>query len=202
MTEWLFKGVFIQLVDGDIAEQDTEAVTTAAHWRLNGGNGTDGTIHTKGGLSIIEECRKIGGCPIGEAVVTGAGNLAAKYVIHAVGPYWNTEQDERMTKLMLWSAYHSTMQRAIEFEVKSVSIPVISTGAFGVPLDWAIPIAVGTVFDFLSNRETTLEIVRHVVYSGENEDIEGRFREEIENQLSERSERQRERLPDLNCSNP
>ena len=189
MNEWSFRGFSIQLADGDIAEQDTEAVTTAAHWRLNGGNGTDGTIHTKGGLSIIEECRKIGGCPIGEAVVTGAGNLSAKYVIHAVGPYWNTEQDERMTKLLLRSAYHSTMQRADEIEVKSVSIPVISTGAFGVPVEWAIPIAVGSVFDFLSNRKTPLEIVRHVVYSGEHSNIESKFRDEIEKQLRERSER-------------
>ena len=123
MIEWQYCGVTLQLADGDIAEQDTEAVTTAAHWRLNGGNGTDGTIHSKGGLSIIEECQKIGGCPIGDAVVTGAGNLLAKYVIHAVGPVWGTEHDERQTKLLLTAAYLNTMKRAAEIGVKSVSIP-------------------------------------------------------------------------------
>jgi len=84
MKEWNYQGKRVQLADGDIAEQDTEAVTTAAHWRLNGGMGTDGTIHAKGGPSIIEQCRQIGECPIGQAVVTTGGNLSARYVIHAV----------------------------------------------------------------------------------------------------------------------
>src|SRR6476620_10497511 len=79
----------LRLVTGDIAEQDTEAVVTAAHWRLNKGTGTDGTIHSKGGPAVYEECKKIGGCPIGEAVITTGGNLKAKYVIHAVGPVWH-----------------------------------------------------------------------------------------------------------------
>src|SRR5262249_24924958 len=78
----------LRLVTGDIAEQDTDAVVTAAHWRLNKGTGTDGTIHTKGGPRIYEECRRIGGCPIGDAVITTGGNLRARYVIHAVGPVW------------------------------------------------------------------------------------------------------------------
>jgi len=189
MTEWQYKGVTIQLADGDIAEQDTEAVTTAAHWRLNGGNGTDGTIHAKGGPSIIEKCRKIGGCPIGDAVVTGAGELKAKYVIHAVGPVWNTEKDEGQTKLLLKAAYSNTMRRATEIGVKSVSIPVISTGAFAVPFEWAIPIAVGTVFHFLNHEKTTLEFVRHVVYTREFDFVEKRFRKEIDAQISQLNEK-------------
>src|SRR5215469_17742205 len=76
------------LTTGDIADQETDAVVTAAHWRLNKGNGTDGTIHTKGGPKIYEECRQIGGCPIGDAVITTGGNLKARHVIHAVGPVW------------------------------------------------------------------------------------------------------------------
>lgn len=185
MTSWTYKNVTIQLADGDIAEQDTEAVTTAAHWKLNGGNGTDGTIHSKGGTSIIEECRKIGGCPIGDAVVTGAGNLKAKYVIHAVGPVWNTEKDERTTKLLLRSAYFETMKRATEIGVKSLSIPVISTGAFAVPFQWAVPIAVKSVFDFLNRHETSLELVRHVIYSRESEIVEEMFRSELNRQLGQ-----------------
>jgi len=90
------------LVTGDIADQDTDAVVTAAHWRLNKGAGTDGTIHTKGGPKIYEECRKIGGCPIGEAVITTGGNLKARHVIHAVGPVWRGgDEDEDKLAAML-----------------------------------------------------------------------------------------------------
>src|ERR1700732_1542316 len=78
----------LRLVTGDIADQDTDAVVTAAHWRLNKGTGTDGTIHTRGGPRIDEECRRIGGCPIGDAVITTGGDLRARHVIHAVGPVW------------------------------------------------------------------------------------------------------------------
>ena len=186
MIEWQYRGVTIQLADGDIAEQNTEAVTTAAHWRLNGGNGTDGTIHSKGGLSIIEECREIGGCPIGDAVVTGAGDLSAQYVIHAVGPVWDTEKDEHQTKRLLESVYFNTMKRAAELGIKSVSIPAISTGAFAVPFAWAVPIAVSSVFDFLDLEESDLEIVRHVVYSRESKPVEDWFRSEIESQIERR----------------
>ena len=186
MIDWQYRGVTIQLVDDDIALQDTEAVTTAAHWRLNGGTGTDGTIHSKGGPDILKECQKIGGCPIGDAVVTGAGNLPAEFVIHAVGPVWNTEKDERQTKILLESAYLSTMKRAAEIEVKSVSIPVISTGAFAVPFSWAVPIAVATVFGFLDREESSLKTVRHVVYSREDETVEEMFKVEIEDWLSRR----------------
>src|SRR5258708_27903388 len=87
-TETKIGKKLLRLVTGDIAAQDTDAVVTAAHWRLNKGAGTDGTIHTKGGPAIYAECRKIGGCPIGDAVITTGGNLKARYVIHAVGPVW------------------------------------------------------------------------------------------------------------------
>lgn len=186
MYIWQYQGVEIQLADGDIAEQDTEAVTTAAHWRLNGGNGTDGTIHAKGGPSILQACREIGGCPIGDAVVTHGGNLSATYVIHAVGPVWDTEKDERQTKQLLESAYTSTLQRAAEIGVTSVSIPAISTGAFAVPFEWAIPIAVAGVFDFLDTNDSdhSLKIIRHVTYTREFESVDQWFKKEIEAQLA------------------
>lgn len=187
MKSWTYRDVCIQLADGDIAEQDTEAVTTAAHWKLNGGNGTDGTIHAKGGPSILEECRQIGGCPIGDAVVTGAGDLAARYVIHAVGPVNSMDWDERQIKSLLRAAYDNTLKRAAEVEVKSVSIPAISTGAFAVPLEWAVPIAVGTVFDFLDREPSSLDLVRHVVYTREVETMGDQFEEEIERQLAARA---------------
>jgi O-acetyl-ADP-ribose deacetylase (regulator of RNase III) len=156
----------LELVDGDIAEQDTDAVVTAAHWKLHGGDGTDGAIHSKGGPKIMEECRKIGGCSIGEAVITGAGNLKARYVIHAVGPVYIGD-DERDSDL-LRSAYQSSLRLAAERGLKSISFPSISTGAFGYPLRLAAPIALQAVLDFLRTEQHGLELVRIVLYSYDN----------------------------------
>src|ERR1700733_10534736 len=97
------KNTVFELVEGDIAEQETDAVVTAAHWKLHGGDGTDGAIHSKGGPKIMEECQRIGGCPIGEAVITTGGNLKARHVIHAVGPIYYGD-DEHDGNLLL-SAY-------------------------------------------------------------------------------------------------
>src|SRR6266849_4967245 len=127
------------LVTGDIADQDTDAVVTAAHWRLNKGTGTDGTIHTKGGPKIYEECRPIGGCPFGDAVITAGGNLKARHVIHAVGPVWRGG-DENEPELLA-SAYRRSLQVAVENNLRSISFPSISTGAFGYPLKLAAPVA-------------------------------------------------------------
>src|SRR3989441_13007541 len=122
----------LRLITGDIADQDTDAVVTAAHWRLNKGNGTDGTIHTKGGPRIYEECRKIGGCPIGDAVITTGGNLRARHVIHAVGPVWQGGDEHEPD--LLASAYRRSLEVAAENKLCTVSFPSISTGAFGYPL--------------------------------------------------------------------
>src|SRR5215510_10748783 len=109
----------LELVEGDIADQDTDAVVTAAHWKLHGGDGTDGAIHSKGGPTILEECRRIGGCPIGEAVIIGGGNLKARHVIPAVGPIYNGD-DERDSDL-LSSAYQTSLRLASEYGLKSIS---------------------------------------------------------------------------------
>src|SRR5712691_353094 len=119
----------LRLVTGDIADQDTDAVVTAAHWRLNKGTGTDGAIHTKGGPKIYEECRRIGGCPIGDAVITTGGKLKARHVIHTVGPVWrNGDEDEPK---LLASAYRRSLEVAVQNGLRSISFPSISTGAFG-----------------------------------------------------------------------
>jgi O-acetyl-ADP-ribose deacetylase (regulator of RNase III) len=157
----------LRLVVGDIAEQDTDAVVTAAHWRLNKGNGTDGTIHTKGGPKIYEECRAIGGCPIGEAVITTGGNLKARHVIHAVGPVWRGG-DEDEPKLLA-SAYRRSLQVATENGLHSISIPSISTGAFAYPIRLAAPIALKTIIDFLTKEQHNLTEVRMVLYTREDE---------------------------------
>src|SRR5437867_8424488 len=137
----------LRLVTGDIADQDTDAVVTAAHWRLNKGAGTDGTIHTKGGPRIYEECRKIGGCPIGDAVITTGGNLKAGHVIHAVGPVWRGGDEQEAD--LLASAYRRSLEVAVEHKLRSISIPSISTGAFGYPSVSAASVAFKTFVEFL-----------------------------------------------------
>lgn len=155
------------LITGDIAEQETDAVVTAAHWRLNKGTGTDGTIHTKGGPAIYEECRKIGGCPIGDAVITTGGKLKARYVIHAVGPVWRGG-DESEAKLLA-SAYRRSLEVATQNGLRSVSFPSISTGAFCYPLNLAAPVALKTIIDFLKTEPHALAEVRVVLYQREDD---------------------------------
>lgn len=157
----------LRLVTGDIAEQDTDAVVTAAHWRLNKGNGTDGTIHSKGGPRIYEECRRIGGCPIGDAVITTGGNLKARHVIHAVGPVWRGG-DEHEPELLA-SAYRRSLEVAAQHGLHSISIPSISTGAFVYPMRLAAPIALETIISFLETEPHSLDEVRMVLYSREDD---------------------------------
>jgi len=175
----------LRLVTGDIAEQDTDAVVTAAHWRLNKGNGTDGTIHTKGGPRIYEECRRIGGCPIGDAVITTGGNLKARHVIHAVGPVWRGG-DEDEPKLLA-SAYRRSLQVAVQHGLHSISIPSISTGAFIYPLRLAAPIALKTIIEFLDREQHQLNEVRMVLYTREDDTAYTVFSRTLEQILSERA---------------
>jgi O-acetyl-ADP-ribose deacetylase (regulator of RNase III) len=175
----------LRLVTGDIAEQDTEAVVTAAHWRLNKGNGTDGTIHTKGGPKIYEECRRIGGCPIGDAVITTGGNLKARHVIHAVGPVWRGG-DEDEPKLLA-SAYRRSLQVAVQHRLHSISFPSISTGAFIYPLRLAAPIALKTIIEFLEREQHNLDEVRMVLYTREDDTAYTVFARTLEQILSERA---------------
>ena len=175
----------LRLVTGDIAEQDTDAVVTAAHWRLNKGNGTDGTIHTKGGPKIYEECRRIGGCPIGDAVITTGGNLKARHVIHAVGPVWRGG-DEDEPKLLA-SAYRRSLQVAVQHGLHSISFPSISTGAFIYPLRLAAPIALKTIIGFLEQEQHNLNEVRMVLYTREDDTAYTVFARTLEQMLSERA---------------
>ena len=130
----------IELVIGDLTEQDVDAIVNAANPNLLGGGGVDGAIHRAGGPSILEECRALGGCEPGDAKMTNGGNLPARYVIHAVGPIWRGG-GEREPQLL--AACHS---RAIELaaghDCHSVAFPAISTGAYGYPVELAAPIAI------------------------------------------------------------
>jgi O-acetyl-ADP-ribose deacetylase len=175
----------LRLVTGDIAEQDTDAVVTAAHWRLNKGNGTDGTIHSKGGPKIYEECLRIGGCPMGDAVITTGGNLKARHVIHAVGPVWRGG-DEHEPELLA-SAYRRSLQVAAQHGLRSISIPSISTGAFVYPMRLAAPIALKTIIQFLESEQHCLEEVRMVLYSREDDKAYTTFAQTLEQILSDRA---------------
>jgi O-acetyl-ADP-ribose deacetylase len=174
----------LRLVTGDIADQDTDAVVTAAHWRLNKGTGTDGTIHTKGGPRIYEECQRIGGCPIGDAVLTTGGDLRARHVVHAVGPVWRGG-DEQEPKLLA-SAYRRSLQVAAQHGLRSISFPSISTGAFAYPIRLAAPIALGAVIEFLEREQHDLDEVRMVLYTRENAKAYMVFAEALERLISGR----------------
>jgi len=151
----------VSLVLGDITRTDTEAIVNAANSGLRGGGGVDGAIHRAGGPAIMEECRKIGSCPTGSAVVTTAGNLPARYIIHAVGPiYRGGNQGEPEA---LKSAYKESMKRATEKNLKSVSFPAISAGVYGYPLDEAARIALETVSDYLKSY-SGIERVQFVLF--------------------------------------
>ena len=176
----------LRLVTGDIADQDTDAVVTAAHWRLNKGTGTDGTIHTKGGPRIYEECRRIGGCPIGDAVITTGGDLRARHVIHAVGPVWRGG-DEHEPELLA-SAYRRSLEVAVQQGLRSISVPSISTGAFAYPLRLAAPIALLTIIEFLEREQHSLDEVRMVLYSREDNRAYPIFAEALQGFVRSRAE--------------
>ncbi|MFW6124829.1 MAG: O-acetyl-ADP-ribose deacetylase [Pirellulales bacterium] len=139
----------LELTVGDITEQETDAIVNAANSKLAGGGGVDGAIHRAGGPTIMAETREQypEGCPTGGAVITGGGNLPAKYVIHAVGPVWNGGQHGEEEKLA--SAYRRSLEVTVENDCRSVAFPSLSTGAYRFPVDMAARIALETVRDFL-----------------------------------------------------
>jgi O-acetyl-ADP-ribose deacetylase (regulator of RNase III) len=140
----------IELVLGDITEQDVDAIVNAANSSLLGGGGVDGAIHRRGGPEILAACREIratshpDGLPTGEAVATTAGRLPARWVIHTVGPVYAKSQDR---SALLAAAYRSSLRVADEIGAASLAFPAVSAGIYGWPLDSAAEIAVSTVRD-------------------------------------------------------
>ncbi len=161
----------VRLVQGDITEMATDAIVNAANSSLMGGGGVDGAIHRKGGQKIIEECKKIRatewpeGLPPGEAVITSAGNLKAKYVIHTVGPIWHGGSRDEAE--VLGRAYQSSLRLAASKGLKTVAFPSISTGAYGYPVEKASHIALRTTKEFLE-KEIELKEVVFVLFSEAN----------------------------------
>ena len=155
----------LELIRADITEQEVDAIVNAANSALAGGGGVDGAIHRRGGPSIMRETdeKYPDGCLTGSAVATGAGNLKAKFVFHAVGPRWNG--GNRNEPELLQSAYRTCLELAVEHGCRSIAFPSISTGIYGFPIKQAAPLAIQTVTDFLSENSDKLEFVRFCLFS-------------------------------------
>lgn len=157
-----FGGTALELVQGDITEQGTDAIVNAANSGLAGGGGVDGAIHRAGGPRIMEECRSIGGCPTGEARITSGGNLKARRVIHAVGPIYRDGSSGEERELA--SAYKSSLVLATENGLRSIAFPLLSTGAYRYPIRDAADVALRTVVEFLQDGGHGLDLVRFVLF--------------------------------------
>lgn len=157
----------IEVIKGDITTISADAIVNAANSSLLGGGGVDGAIHRKGGPAILEECVKIrerqGGCKTGEAVITTAGNLPAKFVIHTVGPIWNgkTKDEEKLR-----SCYQKSLELAVKNGLKTIAFPNISTGVYRFPKADAAKIAIQTVRNF--DQAEAIDKLIFVCFDNEN----------------------------------
>ena len=158
----------IVLVCGDITKETTDAIVNAANEHLAGGAGVDGAIHRAGGPAIMAECRQIGGCPTGQAVITTAGKLAAKYVIHTVGPVYHGGSKGEAD--LLQNAYRNSLKLAREYKLQSISFPAISCGVFSYPIDEAARLAMKTCIEF-ARENTVIKLIRHILFNREIYDI-------------------------------
>ena len=162
----IINGKTLELTEGDITELNTDAIVNAANAQLILGSGVAGAIRSKGGPSIQEECNHIGGTYTGGAAITGAGNLKAKYVIHAVGPIMGEgNEDEKLKQAVL-----NSFKLADEYHLKSIAFPAISTGVFGYPIDKCAKIMLQTAVEHLK-KNTELEKVVLCLYGQESYEV-------------------------------
>jgi O-acetyl-ADP-ribose deacetylase len=159
----------IELIKGDITKFAGDAVVNAANTSLLGGGGVDGAIHRAGGSAVLEACQKIrnkqGGCKVGEAVITTAGNMPSKYVIHTVGPVWSASNPQ--VEDLLSSSYSNSLALALQYPIQTIAFPNISTGIYKFPKELACEIAIETVSQFLS-RPSPITKVSFVCFDDEN----------------------------------
>ena len=157
----------IEIYQGDITQLDVDAIVNAANNSLLGGGGVDGAIHMAAGPKLLEECKTIGGCPTGEARITKAYNLPAKYIIHTVGPIYNNEPND---SVLLGLCYKNSLQLAVDNNVKTIAFPAISCGIYGYPLQDACKIAINTTIEFLENNPLIAKVI-FVVFSDSNKEV-------------------------------
>ena len=163
----------IQIIQGDIAKLEVDAIVNAANTTLLGGGGVDGAIHRAAGPELLAECRTLRGCRPGEAKLTRGYRLPARFVIHTVGPVWRGgKHDEAQT---LANCYRNSLQLALENEIKTIAFPAISCGAYGYPIEEAAQIAFKTTRDFLA----TSEEIQKVIFVVWGEDVYDAYRENL-----------------------
>lgn len=155
----------LEVIYGDITKIKVDAIVNAANTSLLGGGGVDGAIHRAGGPAILEACRKIGGCKTGQAVITTAGKLGARFVIHTVGPVWHGGSNNE--EALLANCYRNSLQFAVDNKCKTIAFPNISTGVYGFPKSLAASVAFKTVGEFLK-QHNEIETVTFVCFDEEN----------------------------------
>ncbi|HDR90600.1 MAG TPA: O-acetyl-ADP-ribose deacetylase [Bacteroidetes bacterium] len=158
----------IKLIQGDITQLKVTAIVNAANTSLLGGGGVDGAIHRAAGSQLLETCRKLNGCPTGEAKITPGFRLPARYVIHTVGPVW--QGGTRNEDQLLASCYRNSLQLAVEHNIPDIAFPNISTGVYGFPKERAARIALEEVATFLGMNESIKEVI-FVAFDRENHEI-------------------------------
>lgn len=155
----------IEIIKADITTLDVDAIVNAANNTLLGGGGVDGAVHRAAGKQLLEECRKLNGCATGQSKITKGYNLKARYIIHTVGPVWygGTKNENEL----LASCYKTSLQLAVENNIKTIAFPCISTGAYRFPFDQAGEIAITTILAFLGSHSAIEKVF--LVCFGEND---------------------------------